>query len=149
MSEQTASQRARTGHSDARRPARHQIIGLSAQFLLGMAVNLIGLPSETTGTAHTVSNILLGLHILLAAALVANAVMVVRAARNGSSRQNQLARWSAALITLTFVTGLLTLITKSNWWSYAMATGFIASLGLYIALLIQAASPARAEQPGA
>lgn len=148
MSEQTASHAAHTSRSYARQPAWHQIMGLSAQFLLGMAVNLIGLPSQTTGTAHTASNILLGLHILLAAALVANAVMVIRAARNGSG-QRQLARWAAALITLTFVAGVLTLITKSNWWSYAMATGFITSLGLYVALLVQSASPERHEQPGA
>lgn len=74
--------------------------------------------------------------------------MVIRAARNGSG-QRQLARWAAALITLTFVAGVLTLITKSNWWSYAMATGFITSLGLYVALLVQSASPERHEQPGA
>jgi len=149
MSEQTASQPARTSRSDVRRPALHQIIGLSAQFLLGMAVSLIGQPSETTGTAHTASNILLSLHILLAAGLVANAVMVLRAARNGSSQQRQLARWGAIMIALTFAAGVLTLITKSNWWSYAMATGFISSLGLYVALLVQAASPPRQEQPGA
>ena len=149
MSEQTVGQSARTSRSDARQPAWHQVMGLSAQFLLGMAVNLIGLPSQTTGTAHTASNILLGLHILLAAALVANAVMVMRAARNGGSQQRQLARWAAALIALTFVAGVLALITKSNWWSYAMATGFITSLGLYVALLVQTASPAGHEQPGA
>ena len=43
-----------------RRHARHQVIGLSAQFLFGMAISLIGQPSETTGAAHTASNVLLG-----------------------------------------------------------------------------------------
>jgi hypothetical protein len=55
----------------------------------------------------------------------------------------------AAATYATFVTGVLTLITKSNWWSYGMAIGFISSLGLYVTLLVQAASPARQEQPGA
>jgi cytochrome bd-type quinol oxidase subunit 2 len=147
MSEQTASQPARGSRSDARRWARHQVIGLSLQFLLGMAVSLIGQPSQTTGTAHTASNILLGLHILVAVGLVANAVIVVRAARNGSARQRQLARWAAVLIALTFAAGVLTLITKSNWWSYGMSIGFITSLGLYVAILVQAAAPGPHEQP--
>ena len=149
MSEQTVGQPARTSRRDVRRPARHQVMGLSVQFLLGMAVSLIGQPSETTGTAHTASNLLLGLHILLAVGMVANAVMVLRAATNGSGQQRQLARSGAVLVALTFVTGVLTLITKSNWWSYGMAIGFISSLGLYVTLLVQAASPARQEQPGA
>lgn len=147
MSKQTAGQPARTSRWNVRRPAWHQVMGLSVQFLLGMAVSLIGQPSETTGTAHTASNLLLGLHVLLAAGLVANAVMVLRAATNGSGQQRQLARWGAVLIGLTFVTGVLTLITKSNWWSYGMAIGFISSLGLYVKLLARAASPAREEQP--
>ena len=46
-----------------RREARNQLVFLSAQFLLGMAVNLIGQPSETTGAAHAVSSVLLGLEI--------------------------------------------------------------------------------------
>jgi hypothetical protein len=121
--------------------ARHQIIGLSAQFLLGMAVSLIGMPSETTGAGHTASNLLLSLHLLIAAGLVANAIMMWRAASSGGSRRRRLARGGAVLIALTFVAGALTLITKSNWWSYAMATGFIASLGLYVALLVQPAGP--------
>lgn len=45
-----------------RREVRLQLVGLSAQFLLGMAVNVIGQPSETTGAAHAVSTVLLRLH---------------------------------------------------------------------------------------
>lgn len=33
--------------------------------------------------------------------------------------------------------------TKNDWWSYAMAVGFIASLVLYGALLVQAPQPAK------
>jgi hypothetical protein len=81
MSEQTASQPARASRSDARRRARHQVIGLSLQFLPGMAVWLIGQPPQTTGTARTASSILPGLHILAAAGLVPNAAIAVPAAR--------------------------------------------------------------------
>jgi hypothetical protein len=38
------------------------VTNLPAQFLLGMAIALIGQPSETTGAAHAASNVLLGLH---------------------------------------------------------------------------------------
>ena len=40
----------------------------------------------------------------------------------------------------------MTVITKNNWWSYAMAAGFIASVLLYGSLLVRAQSPAA--QPG-
>jgi heme A synthase len=133
----TMSESTRAGHRNVRHNARHQVIGLAVQFLLGMAVSLIGQPSETTGTAHTASNVLLGLHVLVAVILIAGAAGVIRAAR-GSDHQRRLARWGAAAIVLTFGAGITTLITKSNWWSYAMAVGFIASLLVYVSLLVQA-----------
>jgi len=131
----------RASRMDVRRNARHQVMGLSAQFLIGMAISLIGQPSETTGAAHTASNVLLGLHVLVAIILIAGAAGVIRAAR-GSDRQRRLARWGAAAIVLTFGAGVTTLITKNNWWSYAMAVGFIVSLLVYVTLLVQATSAA-------
>ena len=44
--------------------ARHQVMGLTSVFLLGMAVNLIGLPAETTGAAHVASTAFLAAHAL-------------------------------------------------------------------------------------
>jgi hypothetical protein len=35
------------------------------------------------------------------------------------------------------------MITKSNWWSYAMALGFIASLLVYGGLLMHARTPSQ------
>jgi len=131
----------RASRWDVRQRARRQVMGLSAQFLFGMALALIGQPSETTGAAHTAGNVLLGLHVLVAAVLVAGAVTVIRAAR-GSGRQRRLARWGAGAIVLTFGAGILTLITKNDWWSYAMAVGFITSLLVYVSLLVQATSAA-------
>ena len=137
----TTDEITRARRRDVRQHARHQVMGLAAQFLLGMAISLIGQPSETTGAAHTASNVLLGLHVLVAVILIAGAAGVIRAAR-GSDRQQRLARWGAAAIVLTFGAGVTTLITKSNWWSYAMAVGFIASLLVYVTLLVQATSTA-------
>lgn len=133
----TVSEINRASRMDVRQHARHQVIGLSAQFLLGMAISLVGPPSQTTGAAHTASNVLLGLHVLVAIVLIAGAAGVIRAAR-GSDRQKRLARWGAAAIVLTFGAGITTLITNSNWWSYAMAVGFIVALLVYVSLLVQA-----------
>jgi heme A synthase len=135
----TTSENTRASRRDVRQHARHQVIGLAAQFLLGMAVSLIGQPSETTGAAHTASNVLLGLHVLVAVVLIAGAAGVIRATR-GRGQQRRLARWGAAAIVLTFGAGIATLITKSNWWSYAMAVGFLVALLVYVGLLVQATS---------
>ena len=123
------------------RHALHQVLGLSAQFLFGMAISLIGQPSETTGVAHIASNVLLGLHVLVALVLIAGAANVIRAAGD-SDTQRRLARWGAAAIVLTFGAGVTTLITKNDWWSYAMAVGFVSSLLLYVSLLVKSANPA-------
>jgi heme A synthase len=125
-----------------RREARNQLVFLSAQFLLGTAVNLIGQPSQSTGAARAVSTVLLGLHVVAAIGLLAGAVMVIRAARDGGNRPRQLARSGAVLIGLTVIAGIMTVITKNNWWSYTMAAGFIASMLLYGSLLVRAQSPA-------
>ena len=85
-----------------------------------MAVNLIGQPSETTGAAHAVSSVLLALHVVVAIGLLAGAVMVIRAARGGGERPRQLARSGAVLIGLTVIAGVMTVITKNNWWGCAI-----------------------------
>lgn len=148
VDEKTTVQAASASRINMRREARNQFLFLSAQFLLGMAVNLIGQPSETTGTAHAASIVLLGLHVVVAVGLLGGAVMVIRAARGGRDRPRQLARSGAVLIGLTVIAGVMTVITKNNWWSYTMATGFIASVLLYGSLLVRAQSPApQPEQP--
>jgi hypothetical protein len=57
--EKTTVQAASASRMNMRREARNQLVFLSAQFLLGIAVNLLGQPSETTGAAHAVSTVLL------------------------------------------------------------------------------------------
>jgi len=57
--------------------ARDQILGLTAMFLLGMGVNLIGLPSQVAGGAQTATSILLSLHALIGLSLVAGSIVTV------------------------------------------------------------------------
>jgi uncharacterized membrane protein len=123
--------------------ARHQVMGLAVQFLLGMAVNLLGQPSETRGGAHAASTVLLAAHVLITLGLIVGAALVVRATASVRGRQRQLAVWGAVAIAATTAAGILTMITSSDWWSYGMALGFIASLLCYGGLLAQAGTPSR------
>ena len=127
--------------ADLRHLARHQIVGLAIQFLLGMAVNLLGLPSQARGAAHTATTVFLAAHVLITLGLFAGAAMIVRAAARAPSRP--LAIEGAIAIAATTAAGILTMITKSNWWSYTMALGFIASLLVYGGLLMQARTPSQ------
>ncbi|MBO0774910.1 MAG: hypothetical protein J2P34_01240, partial [Actinobacteria bacterium] len=52
---------------------------------------------------------------------------------------------TGAAIGVTVTAGILTLLTSSNWWSYAMAAGFAAALLTYASLLVQAVN---ARAPG-
>jgi peptidoglycan/LPS O-acetylase OafA/YrhL len=116
--------------------ARGQVMGLIAQFLLGMAVTLIGLPSETKGGSKTATTVFLIAHVVIAVGLAFGAVQVVLLARTTDPRTRRLATYGAVAIAATIVTGIATLSTKNNWWSYAMAVGFAAALIVYGALLL-------------
>lgn len=139
----TTPQTTRAARTGARYLARHQLMGLAVQFLLGMALSLTGQPSETTGAARIASTVLLAVHVLIALGLAAGAVMVIRAAASGTARQRGLAWWGAAAIAVTIAAGVLTTLTKANGWSYAMAAGFAVSVGLYGALLAGGKAPAQ------
>ena len=60
--------------------ARHQVMGLASVFLLGMAVNLIGVPSQTRGSAHLASIAFLTAPALIALGLITGTVRLLRAA---------------------------------------------------------------------
>jgi hypothetical protein len=111
--------------------ARAQLVMLIAQFLLGMGVNLVGQPSETTGAAKVVSQTALTGHLAVAVGLIVGAILTVRrAAAVGPELRTQ--SWiGVALVAITIAAGVLTLTLASNWWSYLMAVGFIALLVLY------------------
>ncbi len=110
------------GHADQRHLARHMGMGLTFQFLLGMAVNLIGQPSQTTGDARIAST----------AFLAARARLCGHGHRRDPGRQGrsvpgqpvaQSGNLECGRHRRHLAAGVLTTITKSNWWSYAMATG--------------------------
>lgn len=122
-------------------------MGLSAQFLLGMGVNLIGLPSQTKGTANIATTVLLVAHVVIAVGIAVGAIETVRVAAM-SSTERALSLTAAAVVAATIGAGVLTLATKSNWWSYLMAAGFLASLLIYVALLVRA-SRAPSQSAGA
>ncbi len=109
---------------------------LSVQFLLGMAVNRLGRPSQATGAARAARTVFLVAHVVIALGMAAGAVMVIRAGAGPRSRW-RLETWGAAAIAVTIAAGILTMVTKSNWWSYVLALGFIASLLTYGGLLVR------------
>lgn len=111
--------------------ARAQLGMLTVMFLLGMAVNLIGLPAENTGGAKTASTIFLTLHGLLGLGLIVNAGLIVRLALKVGSAPFNLARAGVVTVVLTFIAGIITNETKNGWWSFVMATGFAICLPIY------------------
>lgn len=121
--------------------ARHQVMGLTGAFLLGMAVNLTGLPSQTSGSTHIASFAFLAAHLLIALGLAVGAVMLLRATPRTSGQWRRHAMPGAAAIGVTIAAGILTLLTSSNWWSYAMAAAFIAALLIYGSLIAQLGRP--------
>jgi hypothetical protein len=122
-------------------------MGLTSVFLLGMAVNLIGLPADTSGAAHVASIAFLAAHALITLGLVIGTVMLLRAAARLGGRPRSQAIAGATAIAVAAAAGILTLITKSGWWSYAMAVGFIAALLASGSLLLPANTPAQDSPP--
>jgi hypothetical protein len=110
--------------------ARAQIVMLLAQFLLGMGVNLIGLPSETSGVALGVTVAALVGHVAIALGLTVGAILTVRLA--ASMPGHRALAWSGLLlVVVTIAAGVPTMLLDSNWWSYLMAVGFAALLVVY------------------
>jgi hypothetical protein len=141
--EMTPSAQARHAHgAGAQHLARRLVTGLAIQFLLGMAVNLLGLPSQATGAARTASAVFLAVHALIALGLISGAAMIIHVTPC-TQREHRLAIWGTGAITTALAAGILTLITSSNWWSYGMAAAFIASLLIYGRLCAQPAPPHR------
>lgn len=121
-----------------------QVRLLSIQFLLGMAINLIGLPSEVHGFAHTAVMIILLLHILVALLLLTNGVILVNMSRSYGPVARRLALLAAGGIITAMCGGILTLTAPmSNLWSYLMAVAFLAIFGFYGRLLSVVSRPKR------
>jgi hypothetical protein len=109
-------------------------------FLLGMAVNLIGSPSSSVATWS--ERIVLLLHVVIAIALVINAVYIARIAKGGAGEK--LARGGAAAVRLAFAFGPLTVAAPpSNLWSFGMAAAFISAFTLFGKLFMTVKSVAK------
>ena len=143
VSHGTAGQDMPPGLASVRHLARHQIMGLVSVFLLGMAVNLTGLPSQTSGDAHLASIAFLAAHALIALGLIIGTVLLLRAAACLGGQWRRRAVAGAAAI----AAGILTVFTSNNWWSYIMAVGFITALLAYGSLLLPATAPAHDSTP--
>lgn len=126
------------GSDRARFLAQFQTLGLAVQFLLGMVLYMVGVPSRASGGAHTASIGILSAHVVVTAGLVAGAALIIRATAGTQRWRRWLARGGAAAIGAAAVAGIITLITRSGWWSYGMAVGFTAALAAYGGLLIPA-----------
>lgn len=114
------------------RQLRLQISLISVQFLLGMGVNLIGLPSETHGIAHIATLVALVLHVLVALVLLCNSLVMVSLARPYGPRAHRLAVQGVIGILAAMASGILTLVAPwSNLWSYLMAIAFLAISAFY------------------
>jgi hypothetical protein len=111
---------------------RGQLIMLSIQFLLGMAVNLLGEPESSLAKAS--KGILLGLHVLIALGLLVGASLTMHFALKAGGQILRTTRLATAGVGLALVAGVLTVMVKGSWsdaWSYAMAVGFLVALVFY------------------
>lgn len=110
---------------------------LALQFILGMVLNLLGNPSG--GIGHPVYATVLVLHILNAIGLIEGGAYI--ALRQPPPRR--LAWWATVAVLLTLLSGVLTVRTGEDLWSFAMACGFIISAWLYGTLYVATDRKAR------
>lgn len=127
-----------------RRRSREALSTLAVMFLLGMAANLIGEPEGTF--AIVADTIIIILHILIAIALVVISVRVLLVARKAALGE-RVALWGLVVVIVTFLAGVLTVITQSEWASYLMAVGFLVAAALYGATFFASYRAAAAPEP--
>lgn len=112
---------------------------LALQFGLGMALNL--LDGGTVGAAHITYSVVLVLHIV-------NAIGLVEGGTYIALKERSVLSWRAALaVCVTFCAGVLTVLTRQDIWSFAMACGFLASAWLNVALYVRADRACRDSNP--
>jgi hypothetical protein len=122
------------------RRSREALSALAVEFLLGMAVNL--LPDD--GAAGQVLHpIVLALHVLVGIGVVVVAVRLLVVARQEDVAARE-AAWTLVVVVATFIAGVLTVVLQSEWLSFAMAAGFLASTLMYVRMLLVGATVARA-----
>lgn len=119
------------GVNRLRRIVAWQFALLIGQFVIGMAVNLIGLPSEQTGLIKTVSSVLLGLHVLTGIGIVVLSVLSLVFAGKDRVGISAMAWRAAGSVYVAFAAGVLNLVTGNDWWSFLMTAGAAGSLLFY------------------
>lgn len=117
--------------------SKSQIYMLTVIFLAGMAVNILGMPSETTGAAMVVSGALTLLHVFIGIGLTVGGILSLRLAYKGAQKYIPLAWSGMAGVLLAFVSGVIMMATDNDWWSYSMSVGFIAALLVYGAIILK------------
>ena len=124
-----------TAPNRLQRRSREALSALAAQFLLGMGANLIGAPAENSGVGRVAASALLGLHALVGIGVIVVAARLLAVARaDGVGRRE--AVWGLVTVIATFLIGVATWLTGSEWLSFLMAVGFAASAVLYVRTLL-------------
>lgn len=109
-----------------------QLCQLALQFVLGMALNLIG--SDSHGALRVFVIVILILHILNGIGLFEGNLYI------GLRERTRLSWWAFAATTAAFASGILTVSMSSlaDVWSFIMAIGFVASAWLNGMLYVRA-----------
>ena len=115
------------------RRSREALSALALQFLLGMGANLMGSPEENSGVGSVIAGLILGLHALVGIGVIVVAVRVWLVARRDGIAQSA-ALWALIVIILTFLAGIGTMFTGSEWLSFLMSVGFVVAAALYVAI---------------
>jgi len=131
----TASASPRVGQGRLARTSREALTALGVQFLLGMGANLIGPPSENPDGARVIAATVFWLHVLVGVGLLVVGVRVLLAARREGAG-GRLALWALVVTVATFLCGVGTVLTGSDWFSFLMAAGFLVSAALYVATFV-------------
>lgn len=122
------------------RRSREALSALAVEFLLGMTVNLLPDDGPAGSVLHPIA---LALHVLVGIGVVIVAVRLMRVARQEDIAVRA-ALWALVVVAATFIAGVLTVVLHSEWLSFLMAVGFIASALMYVRMLLVGATVARA-----
>jgi hypothetical protein len=110
--------------------------GLSAQFLLGLALATIADYNSSTHIGnHAVHQIILLLHMLIALGLIVGSIGVVRAVRRQVPKFGGLALTGLVAILVATVSGLVRLFVDGEWLTFLMGAGFVLAVGAHGQLL--------------
>jgi hypothetical protein len=120
-----------------RRRVFGQLWMLALQFVLGMLLNL-GI--DALDAKHIIYNSVLIGHILNAIGLVEGSLYIVL------KEPSKLTWWALIATAAAFCAGGMTVLTKQDVWSFAMACGFLVSAWLYFLIYVRADRRIRNEQ---